>query len=247
MPVVCRKLEPRAGAYAIARGTRYRALVSLSSHFTAEAVRKYLTEHGWSDVLLVDQGAAPPADWPVGEDLAGLEDGHRWVRGQATRTGEDTTIDVVSTLHKLITIHLSVYRIGALWACDGALEAAAPARPAPSSASSTTAPSSASSLPRIGKGTGPAGLDGSLPPELAPSVVHAWQTEEDPAKLRQLAATMRMGGYPIASQLLDQQALYADSEARARERAVEKPKQSRGRAIALGLAAVGVVAALVKR
>ena len=242
-PLVCRKLEPRGGAYAIAPGVRYRALVSVSSHFTTEAVRKYLAEHGWSDVVLVDEGAALPPGWPTDEDLVGLEAGHRWVRGEAVRSGEATTVDVVSTLHKLITVRLSIYRIADLWACEGAPASGprAPAAPPPAAAPGPPA------LPRIGTGPGPGGLDERMPAEIAPSVVHAWQTEPDPGKLRALAATMRMGGYPIASQLLDQQALYAEADERAAERPAKEEKRGRGKALAIGLAAVGTLAALVKR
>jgi len=255
LPLFCRRLTPRDGVYAIAQGARYRALVALSGHFSSGDVGKYLSEHGWSSVRVYEGTEPPPTDWPTAEEggaLSGaLDSGHRWVRGEAVRSGPDTSIDVVSTLHKLIALRLSIYRIGALWVCEGGSRtqtgtppASAPSSSAPPVPHTAAAPAR---LPRIGQGPGPAGFDEDLPPELAPSIVHAWQTEADPHALRQLAQTMRQGGYPIAMNVLDQEAMYLEAEQRAVERAIDRPKKIRGRAIAIGLAAVGVAVALVRR
>ena len=125
----CTRLEPKGGAYEVKRDVRYRALVSASKHFDKAAIAKYLSEHGWTSVALYEPGEALPADWPTEPPALyeGLEDNHRWLHGDATRTGEDEALDVVSTLHKLISIRLSVYRIAALWSCTPRAPARAPA------------------------------------------------------------------------------------------------------------------------
>jgi Glutaredoxin len=144
---VCTLVQPAGSAYAVKTSVRYRALVSVSKHFDKAAIAKYLGEHGWVSVALYEPGEALPADWPAEPSLAelgALEENHRWLRGDATRTGEDMSLDVVSTLHKLISLRLSIYRVAALWSCTPRAPARAPV-PAPMPAPAASSPSSPSS------------------------------------------------------------------------------------------------------
>jgi hypothetical protein len=113
--------------------------------------------------------------------------------------------------------------------------------PAPAPVASSPPP--ADGLPRIGPGTGPAGLDATIPDALASAIVYAWRTQEDPALLRQLATTMLQGGYRIATDVL---VARADARAQAKPAAPPPATSSSSGAKALGVvaAAVGIIAGL---
>ena len=187
-------------AYPVPSGGHFRATVSLSKNFDKKAVGDYLSAHGWSNVLLYDQAAGDPTppDWPVEGDLGRLEDNHRWLRGEATRSGAPTSVDRVSRLHALLTITLSIYRIAGAWMAQ---------------ASSDVVPGLDPVI--IGPGPGPLGLDAGITQPVGASVFYAWQDDTDPAKLQALAATMRMGGFPIAADVLDQRALELEGQQQA--------------------------------
>jgi hypothetical protein len=188
-----------------AQGMTYRATVSVSSDYAKAAIVHELRAHGWSDVSLWEPGEALPADWPKEELSGGLEEDHRWVRGQATRSGPSDTLDRVSTVRAIVTLHLSTYRIAQLW---------------------KRVPAPAQGL-IIGPGPGAHGLDAGVPSAIAAAVLEAWTNETDPGKLRALGATMRQAGLVVAANVLDQRALVleaggiktAQEESRLRDRA----------------------------
>jgi hypothetical protein len=142
--VVCTRLEPQADKYRVRQGRRYRALVSVGRTFETAAVAKYLGSNGWSDVKLYEAGDPLPADWPTGEHMTSLEAGHRWLRGEAIHTRVDEDLDVSSTLHQIVELRLSIYRIADLWECVGAPDDGA--RPHPTSAAPPTPSAAASSV-----------------------------------------------------------------------------------------------------
>ena len=207
--------------YPVAKGITYRALVSVSNDYTKKQIADALSTRGWSGVTLYDPGDALPADWPTENTSSGLEGNHRWMRGEATRTGASDTLDRVSTLHALVSIHLSLYRIAGMW------------KKVPHPSQGTI----------IGPGSGPNGLDVGIPAPIAGAVLEAWANETDPAKLRELAATMRMANLPIASNVLDQHALYLTS-AGVQSPGEQPATQSRGNAAAWFAGILASVAAL---
>jgi hypothetical protein len=84
-------------------GRRYRATVSVSRSIAAADVLAYLQDHGWGDVQLFDTLAGDrfPADWGDVE-VVDPNASHRFLRGEATRTGESTTIPAS---HWLLTVY----------------------------------------------------------------------------------------------------------------------------------------------
>lgn len=232
-PMAWLGLLPTDDAYPLTSSATYRVTASVSKNFTKKQIGDYLASHGWVNILLWDEsvpGEAPlPTDWPSGqEELGGLEDNHRWLRGEATRTS-DTSIDVVSTVHAIFTIRLSVYRIANAW------------RKAP-------APTTGLDTPPIliGPGLGPLGLDVGIPQPIGASVYYAWRDSNDPHELRELAATMRQGSFPIAASVLDQEALAVEGQQQA---AADKKEKSSSTLAKVGLAAtigLGVLGLLKK-
>jgi hypothetical protein len=85
------------------KGRRYRATVSVSRSIPAADVLAYLRDHGWGDVQIFDTLAGDrfPADWGDVE-VADPNASHRFLRGEATRTGESTTIPAS---HWLLTVY----------------------------------------------------------------------------------------------------------------------------------------------
>jgi len=207
-------VPPSGSDYPVMRGTRYRATVSVSNNFDRGAIAGYLVGHGWSSVQLWEGSDPLPADWPSGEHLSGLEDNHRWLRGEATRSGESSSLGTSSPWP------FTIYRVANLWRVVAA--------PAPSAAAPTSAP------PVIGPGAGPMGLDPGIPQHLGAAVFRAWSTETDPAALRALAATLRMGGYPIAADVLDQQALQVEGPAQPQPPARPRSRRALHAAAAIG-------------
>jgi len=136
----CELLEPHGDGYDVGTGDRLRALVAVKATLTRDAIAGYLTAHGWGQVRLYESSDALPPDWPKAQEGSpGLEPGQRWIRGEIVRTGKPTRVDVVSTLHALVSIHLGLYRIAQLWRCtDAAPATSAASSPAPSSWSSST-------------------------------------------------------------------------------------------------------------
>jgi hypothetical protein len=132
---------------------------------------------------------APALRWPSEDLSSGLEDGHRRLRGEAKRSGPSDTLDRVSTVHTIVTLHLSIHRIVQFWKRV----------PAPEQGLI------------IGPGSGPHGLDAGIPPAIAAAVLEAWTNETDPGRLRALGATMRQAGLVVASNVLDQRALVLEA------------------------------------
>jgi hypothetical protein len=191
--------------FPVAQGMTYRALVSVSKDYDKATVADALSARGWKEVTLWEPGESLPADWPREDVSSGLEDGHRWLRGEATRMGPSDAIDRVSTVHAIVTLHLSAYRIAQLWKRVPALDQGL----------------------IIGPGPGPHGLDAGIPPAIATAVLEAWTNETDPGRLSALGATMRQAGLVVAANVLDQRALVLEAgglrssveQARLRDRA----------------------------
>ena len=60
-------------------------------------------------------------------------------------------------------------------------------------------------------GTGMAGLDAGIPPEVGAMVVSVVQIENRPEKLRELAGAMKASGYVLAADVLNKKADYIAS------------------------------------
>jgi hypothetical protein len=166
--------------YPIAQGMTYRALVSVSANYTKAQIGQYLATHGYAAVTLWEPTELLPVDWPSEDLSSGLEPNHRWLRGEATRTGASDVIDRVSTIHVLVTVHAAIYRIAAMWKKVPAPDAGLV----------------------IGPAAGPHGLDPDIPTPIASAVVEAYVNETDPDKLKQLATTMRQAGLFTAASVL---------------------------------------------
>lgn len=210
--------------YPVAQGMTYRALVSVSLNFAKAQIAAELAKRGWADVLLFEPNELLPTDWPHDDVSSGLEANHRWLRGEATRTGPSDTLDRVSSVHALITLRLSVYRIAQFWKRI----------PAPDQGLI------------IGPSSGAHGLDVGIPVPIAAAVLEAWTNETDPSKLRALGATMRMGNLVVAANVLDQRALVLEAGG------VEAPaeiKRTRDRlaAPAFFASVLGTIAAAVRK
>ena len=198
-------LNPDDDVFPVAQGMTYRATVSVSKDYGSAQVEEALSSRGWKDVTLWESGAPLPSDWPPEDLTSGLEDSHRWLRGEATRSGPSDALDRVSTVHAIVTLRLSVYRIAQLWKRV----------PAPDQGLI------------IGPGPGLHGLDAGVPPAIATAVLEAWSNETDPDRLRALGATMRQAGLVVAANVLDQRALVLEAggvrssaeQARLRDRA----------------------------
>jgi hypothetical protein len=175
--------------FPVAQGMTYRATVSVSNNYNSAQITQELLSRGWKDITLWEPTDPLPADWPPEDLRGGLEAAHRWLRGQATRAGPSDTLDRVSTIRVIVTLHPAIYRIGQFWKRV----------PAPDQGVI------------IGPGPGPHGLDASIPPAIAKAVLEAWNNETDPSRLRALGATMRQAGLIVAANVLDQRALVLEA------------------------------------
>ena len=213
-------------AFPLGQGPTYRVTASVSKNFTKQQVSDYLTGHGWTGVTLFDELAsdAAPADWPGPETLGTLEDNHRWLRGQATHTGAPTAIDVVSTLHAIFAIHLSIYRIANVWQ-QMALLAGMPSE-------------------IIGPSSGLLGLDPSIDAIDAATVYGAWKSDSNPDSVADLARTMRANALPIAADLLDQRALELEGQQQTTQKAAATGRNAAGIAAGVASLLIGVLGAL---
>jgi hypothetical protein len=96
-PLVWREIAPNAsGDFAIAQGGRYAVLASVSRNYSIAAVLDYLKGHGWQVTYSWEQGAASRDTYAVDAWLQSLPpdptDNHRWIYGEANRTGSSTTL-----------------------------------------------------------------------------------------------------------------------------------------------------------
>jgi hypothetical protein len=210
--------------FPVAQGMAYRATVSVSRDYAKLAIADALRARGWSDVSLWEPSEALPADWPKEDLRSGLEANHRWVRGQATRSGPSDALERVSSVHAIITLHLAIYRIAQLWKRV----------PAPDQGLI------------IGPGPGAHGLDADIPPAIAGAVLEAWTNETDPGKLRALGATMRQAGLGVAANVLDQRALVLEAGGMPTAQSVARTGERAGGAM-LFASILATLAALLRR
>jgi hypothetical protein len=210
--------------FPVAQGMTYRATVSISNDYDRTRIAEELSSRGWKDITTWEPGEQLPADWPQEDLSGGLEVVHRWIRGQATRSGPSDALDRVSTIRLIVTIHPAVYRIAQLWKRV----------PAPDQGAI------------IGPGPGLHGLDASIPPAIAGAVLETWTNDTDPSRLRALGATMRQAGLVVAANVLDQRALVL--EAGGVRSAVEQARVRDRAGGAMFFASIlGTLAALIRR
>jgi hypothetical protein len=96
-PLVWGEIFPdTSGDFAIVEGGRYAVLASLSKNYSLAQAMAYLTGHGWSVTYSWETGQQTRGQYPVDAWLEQLapdtRDNHRWVYGEANRTGASTTL-----------------------------------------------------------------------------------------------------------------------------------------------------------
>jgi len=85
-PTMWLPVQPVGGGYQFQAGGHYRATASVDRKYPRSQIQRYLLPNGWTGVVIYDEGDTIPADWPT-ENVGALEANRRWVRVDATRSG----------------------------------------------------------------------------------------------------------------------------------------------------------------
>lgn len=137
-PLVWTEVAPSNGSFTFIKGQRYAVLASVSKNFTLDQVQRYMTSNGWTVTYAWEQAAPTRGLYPIDAWLAALPadttDNHRWVYGEADRTGDDWTKGQDAPWP------LTLYHIAHVLQATPAPAGTTPA-PLPTSSSSTPAPS----------------------------------------------------------------------------------------------------------
>ena len=134
--LVWQEIQPTGSAFAFAQGQRYAILASVSRGQSLAAIESYLTSHGWTVTYAWEQGTPTRGQYAIDAWLASLtpdpNTSHRWVYGEADRTGATTTIG------KNAPWPLTVYEIAHVFeAVPAPMEPSGPAPPPPALPSAT--------------------------------------------------------------------------------------------------------------
>ena len=95
-PMVWSEILPGGNGFAFEQGNGYAILASVSKNYTLQQVQTYLTNNGWTVVYAWEYGTPGRNQYAVDDWLASLPadttSNHRWVYGEAGRSGANTTI-----------------------------------------------------------------------------------------------------------------------------------------------------------
>lgn len=84
-----------SGDYTFSQGGRYAVLASVSRNFSLAQIEQYMTQNGWTMTYAWEQGTPTRNEYTIDAWLASLPpdatSNHRWVYGEADRTGPDWT------------------------------------------------------------------------------------------------------------------------------------------------------------
>jgi hypothetical protein len=84
------------GSFPIAQGARYAVLASVTRNYSLAEVASYLNGHGWQTTYAWEEGSPTRGLYAIDTWLASLAadatNNHRWVYGEANRTGASESL-----------------------------------------------------------------------------------------------------------------------------------------------------------